>query len=145
MPKVSGILETALYVDDPARSAAFYRNLFGFKTLLEADRLIALNVADRNVLLLFQKGATAEPAVLPGGVIPPHGGDGSLHFAFSVGPEEIDPWADRLRSEGIAIEGTVDWPGGFRSLYFRDPDNHLVELITAGYWSFGSGASDHTP
>jgi len=29
----------------------------------------------------------------------------------------------------------VDWPRGGRSLYFRDPDQHLLELITPGCWS----------
>ena len=50
--RVLGILETALYVADVSRAADFYRRLFGFGTLLESARLIALNVADRNVLLL---------------------------------------------------------------------------------------------
>ena len=68
--QVSGILETALSAEDPAASSAFYRRLFGFDTLLETEKLIALNVAGHNVLLLFRKGATDEPAVLPGGVIP---------------------------------------------------------------------------
>ena len=54
MPRVHGILETALYAKDVKQAADFYRRLFGFATLLESDRLIALNVAGRDVLLLFQ-------------------------------------------------------------------------------------------
>jgi catechol 2,3-dioxygenase-like lactoylglutathione lyase family enzyme len=54
--QVSGILETALSVADPATSAAFYRRLFGFDTLLDTERLAALNVAGKDVLLLFKKG-----------------------------------------------------------------------------------------
>jgi catechol-2,3-dioxygenase len=64
--KVSGILETALSVAGPDASAAFYKRLFGFDTLLDTDRLVALGVAGRDVLLLFRKGATEEPAALPG-------------------------------------------------------------------------------
>lgn len=134
--KINGILETALYVDDPPRSADFYRDLFGFGTLLEGDRLTALNVADRNVLLLFRKGATGEPAAVSGGMIPPHGATGRSHLAFSIEPGEVGAWEEKLRSREIEIEGTVDWPSGFRSLYFRDPDGHLVELLGSGYWSF---------
>ena len=43
MPSVLGILETALYVKDVQRAAAFYRRLFGFTTLLDSERLIALD------------------------------------------------------------------------------------------------------
>jgi hypothetical protein len=29
----------------------------------------------------------------------------------------------------------VTWPGGTRSFYFRDSDQHLIELITPGFWA----------
>src|SRR5215470_6204857 len=100
--KVSGILETALSVADPAGSAAFYKRLFGFDTLLDTDRLVALSVAGRDVLLLFKKGATEEPATLPGGVIPGHGASGRSHLAFSIPAEDLEPWQERpgLRGAG---------------------------------------------
>jgi catechol 2,3-dioxygenase-like lactoylglutathione lyase family enzyme len=133
--QVSGILETALSVADPAMSAAFYRRLFGFETLLDSDRLVALNVVGRNVLLLFRSGATEEPAILPGGIIPPHGAFGRSHLAFSIKGEDVESWEKRLTAEGVAVESVVTWPGGARSLYFRDPDQHLVELISPGFWA----------
>ena len=133
--QVSGILETALSVADPAASAAFYKRLFGFDTLFETEKLIALNVAGRNVLLLFKKGATEEPASLPGGTIPPHGASGQSHLAFSIATEDVESWQKRLAEEGVAVESVVNWPGGARSLYFRDPGRHLAELITPGFWS----------
>jgi hypothetical protein len=52
--RVRGILETALTVADPSRSARFYRRLFGLDTLLVADHLVALGVAGQDVLLLFR-------------------------------------------------------------------------------------------
>jgi catechol 2,3-dioxygenase-like lactoylglutathione lyase family enzyme len=133
---VGGILETALYVADVRRSADFYRGLFGFGALLETDRLIALDVAGRDVLLLFQAGATSEPFTLPdgGGVIPGHDGTGRNHFALSIAADDFEPWRSRLEAEGVAVESVVNWPGGCRSLYFRDPDGHLAELITPGFW-----------
>jgi catechol 2,3-dioxygenase-like lactoylglutathione lyase family enzyme len=136
MPNVSGILETALYVKDVTASAAFYRRLFGFEVLLEADRLIALNVAGKDVLLLFAEGLTKAPVTTPGGVIPGHAGAGPTHFAFSITSGDVDPWRKRLASQDIAIESEVEWEGGARSIYFRDPDQNLVELITAGFWKF---------
>ena len=136
--QVGGILENALYVSDIKRAAAFYRCLFGFPTLMESDQLVALDVSGRSVLLLFPEGGTTEPFPVPGGVgvIPPHGGSrGGYHFAFSIASEEVESWQRRLESEGVAVESLVTWPGGAKSLYFRDPDGNLAELITPGFWS----------
>src|SRR3954451_5643292 len=100
--QVGGILETALYVADVKRSAGFYRRLFGFATLLESERLIALDVAGKSVLLLFPEGGTSDPFPVPGGagVIPPHGGTrGGYHFAFSIASEDVEAWLRRLQAE----------------------------------------------
>jgi catechol 2,3-dioxygenase-like lactoylglutathione lyase family enzyme len=35
----------------------------------------------------------------------------------------------------VAVESVVTWPGGARSVYFRDPDGNLVELISRGFWA----------
>jgi catechol 2,3-dioxygenase-like lactoylglutathione lyase family enzyme len=35
---------------------------------------------------------------------------------------------------GIAIEGRTNWRRGGISIYFRDPDGHLLELATPGLW-----------
>ena len=134
-PPLNGILETAVSVNDLERAAAFYRRVFQFPTLLESDRLIALNVAGRGVLLLFQSGTTAEPLTLPGGTIPGHGTTGVNHFAFSIPAAAVDDWRQHLQQQSVAIESEVKWDGGARSLYFRDPDNHVVELITPGFWA----------
>jgi catechol 2,3-dioxygenase-like lactoylglutathione lyase family enzyme len=134
---VGGILETALYVSDLRRAAEFYRRLFGFPTLLESERLVALDVAGRSVLLLFPEGGTPDPFPVPGGggVIPPHGGSrGGYHFAFAIDLADAGAWQVRLESEGVAVESVVTWPGGAKSVYFRDPDDNLAELITPGFW-----------
>ena len=60
---VGGILETALYVADPSRSAEFYRRLFGFPTLLESDRLIALARTRYAQGLGAQEEPVGEPVV----------------------------------------------------------------------------------
>lgn len=140
--RIGGILETALYVEDPSRSADFYRRLFGFGVLLEGERLVALEVAGRDVLLLFRRGATDEPFEVPGGgTIPGHGGSGRGHFAFAIEAEDVDSWKGRLESEGAGVESVVRWAGGAVSLYFRDPDGNLGELITPGFWGLNRTGS----
>jgi catechol 2,3-dioxygenase-like lactoylglutathione lyase family enzyme len=33
------------------------------------------------------------------------------------------------------------WPRGAKSIYFRDPDGNLAELITPGFWALGRWGS----
>ena len=132
---VTGILETALHVEDVMRSREFYQNIFGFPVLEGDERFCALNVADRQVLLLFKKGGSTTPMAVPGGIIPPHGGDGNLHFAFAIPAADLSAWEARLREQGVAIESRVHWARGGESIYFRDPDGHLGELVTPGNWA----------
>ncbi len=135
VPQVSGILETALYVDDLEVSMSFYKKVFKFETLFVDERLCALNVSNQQVLLLFLKRASNVPMASSGGIIPPHDGDGNLHFAFSIAASELTRWETWLRENEVAIESTVKWTRGGTSLYFRDPDNHLLELVTPGLWT----------
>jgi catechol 2,3-dioxygenase-like lactoylglutathione lyase family enzyme len=134
MPQVTGVLETCLYVSDVERSAQFYERLFGFQRMLCNERLCALSVAGRDVLILFLQGATAKPVSLPGGILPPHDGSGQSHFAFAIPVGDLAAWEKRLSEAGVAIESRVHWESGGDSLYFRDPDGHLAELATPGVW-----------
>jgi catechol 2,3-dioxygenase-like lactoylglutathione lyase family enzyme len=134
MPTVSGVLETGIYVDDVERAARFYRDVFGFEQITCDDRFCAFSVAGRQLLLLFKRGGTLEPFHHPGGIIPPHDGSGQLHFAFSIAADELERWEKHLAAKGIAIESRVKWERGGWSIYFRDPDQHLVELATPGIW-----------
>jgi len=133
-PAISGILEAALYVADLARSIAFYRELFGFETLLADDRMAALEVPGRQVLLLFRQGGTLRALAGPAGPIPPHDATGRIHCAFSIPAGDLESWRERLASAGVPVESESRWPRGGTSLYFRDPDGHLLELATPGLW-----------
>jgi catechol 2,3-dioxygenase-like lactoylglutathione lyase family enzyme len=135
MPSVSGVLETSLYVDDLLRAVRFYEELFGFPRLFADERMCALAIAGKQVLLLFLKGASLDPIATPGGAIPPHDGEGRLHLAFSIAAAELPEWEARLAAHGIPIESRVTWSRGGTSLYFHDPDGHVVELATPGLWA----------
>ena len=134
MPKLDRVLETALYVDDLERAARFYADVLGLHPLFTDARLRAFAVGGRSVLLLFRRGASLETTTMPGGTIPPHDGRGPLHVAFGIGSEELAAWEARLTAHEIAVEGRTDWPRGGHSIYFRDPDGHLLELATPGLW-----------
>jgi catechol 2,3-dioxygenase-like lactoylglutathione lyase family enzyme len=127
-PKITGVVETSLYVADMARSVNFYGEVLGFERLDADERLTAMGVGGHQVLLLCKKGASKDWKV-------PHDGDGQLHVAFAISRDQLESWESRLAECGIAIEHRRTWPRGGQSLYFRDPDGHLVELATPGVWS----------
>lgn len=129
MPQTNGILESCLYVSDLPRSIRFYQDIFGFSVISDfGERGCALQAAPNQVLLLFKKGASRA-------IASPHDGDGELHLAFAIPHTELANWESLLQERGIAVEEKRKWEAGGWSLYFRDPDRHLLELATPGTWS----------
>ena len=67
------------------------------------------------------------------------------HFAFLVTEDEFDAAFERIRAMRIEIwadpgrtrPGEINRHDGGRGVYFKDPDGHLLELITRPY---GSGS-----
>jgi len=127
-PKTSGVLESSLYVNDLPRSIRFYQETFDFPIIKDfGERGCALHAGTRQVLLIFKKGASRA-------ITSPHDGDGELHIAFAISSDDLNNWESWLETRGIAIEEKRKWEGGGESLYFRDPDRHLLELATPGTW-----------
>ena len=135
MPRIDRLLETALYVDDLERVAAFYRDVPGLTVLIDAaPRLVAMDAGQASILLLFKRGEATAGQSAFGGWIPPHDGNGPAHVAFAVSVESLSEWERHLTVRGIAIESRVRWESGGQSIYFRDPAGHSVELATPGTW-----------
>jgi catechol 2,3-dioxygenase-like lactoylglutathione lyase family enzyme len=134
MPAIEGLLETALYVDDMERSVAFFREVMGLSAMLETERLTAFDAGRQGVLLIFARGASTEDMPGAGGVVPGHDGRGPLHMAFAIAEESYDDWHRHLLDAGLKIRGEMRWPRGGRSLYFEDPDGHVLEVATPGLW-----------
>jgi catechol 2,3-dioxygenase-like lactoylglutathione lyase family enzyme len=132
--RINGIVETALTVENVRLSSKFYQQLFDLQKIVGDDRFCALELPGSAVLLLFKKGGTLQPVETPGGMIPGHDGAGQSHFAFKISADDLELCERELTDAGVAIESRVSWPLGGTSLYFRDPDDHLVELITPGCW-----------
>ena len=129
-PRINGILETSLYVESAARSAEFYSRVFGFEPL-ESDeplndetRLCAMRAGDRSVLLLFKKGATADTDA-----------SCAIHIAFGIARSDLPAWERWLKEQDISIEMRKTWKYGGEALFFRDPDGHLLEVVTPGVWN----------
>ena len=132
-PSIRRLLETALYCDDLARTAAFYEQLLGRAPMLTSERLVAFDAGEATVLLLFHRGH-AQPLPTLGGLVPGHDGAGPVHLAFAIDRSDLTPWESKLGSLGMSVESRVTWESGGVSLYFRDPDGRSVELATPGLW-----------
>jgi catechol 2,3-dioxygenase-like lactoylglutathione lyase family enzyme len=130
-----GILETILYCADLDAAEAFYRRVLGMEPFAKSEGRQVFYRCGNQVLLIFNPDATKVPpgpdAKLP---VPPHGAYGEGHVCFRASAEEIVAWHKRLEELGVAIEADFEWPGGGRSIYFRDPAGNCLEFAEPRIW-----------
>jgi catechol 2,3-dioxygenase-like lactoylglutathione lyase family enzyme len=134
-----GVLESALYADDLEVAEAFYSQVLGLELdSKEAERHVFFKCGG-SMLLLFSPKTT-----LREGPVPSHGATGPGHVAFAVASDDdLTFWKVRLEDQDVAVEADLAWPGGGRSIYFRDPAGNSLELTTPRIWGLG-GASAPT-
>lgn len=134
MLRPAAILESALYAPDLDAAQAFYETVLALPLLTRAGNRHAFFKLDHGMLLLFNPAETSrlsDHAALP---VPPHGATGPGHLCFAATRPQIALWRDRLIAHGVAIEAEIDWPGGARSLYFRDPAGNSLEFAEPRLW-----------
>ena len=128
--KATNVLETCLYVDDLKRAERVYVDVLGLQFASRQEgRQVFLRCGPRMVLLFNPLGSrdTSDQ-------VPAHGSFGPGHVAFGIREAEVTAWGQWLGEHGVAIERTIDWPEGGRSLYFRDPAGNSLELATPRIW-----------
>ena len=117
-----------LYVRDVERSAAFYRDVLGFREMVGpstgASGPIAMFSSGRthHELLLIEVGDDAQP-------LPTGRHVGLYHFGLKVGDtdDELRTVLGELQAAGVTIVGASDH-GITHSLYILDPDGNEIEL-----------------
>jgi catechol 2,3-dioxygenase-like lactoylglutathione lyase family enzyme len=125
MPQVR-LDHVVIAVSDWERSNAFYRDVLGAE-VVELDRgRYAYRIGGQQ-LNVHGPGATPEPRART----PVAPGSSDLCFEW---PGQIEAAATHLARHGVEIEVGPDERSGARgqgrSLYFRDPDGSLLELIS---------------
>jgi lactoylglutathione lyase len=124
---IAGLYETHISVVDLARSMQFYGDVLGLQlALLEATRALAfywIGEPGRSFLGLWQKPQTEIT---------------QQHFAFEIARDDLERGIASLTASGIAVKNFFDEatnvPSVFSwmpaaSIYFDDPDGHLLEFI----------------
>jgi glyoxylase I family protein len=131
--QITGLHHVTLICRDLGRSVAFYRNLLGLRVVKQTA-----NEDDRAARHLFFGDAEGRPGTLVTCLEYPQLDDGKVgpgsthHFALAVeSEEELAAWRDYLVGRGVPCTEVMDRTY-FRSIYFRDPDAHIVELATRG-------------
>jgi catechol-2,3-dioxygenase len=130
MPRVDGFGHVSLSVTDPERSAAFYNEVLGTRTVVSADddlgsvTIIAgssLTIGLRH-LAAMDRSDRFDPARA-----------GLDHLAFLVGSRaELEDWVARFQTLGVPCSPIVESAFGLH-LTLEDPDGIALELyVPAG-------------
>ena len=131
-PRLDGLHHVTAISADLNRTTAFYRDVLGLTLVREAR-----NDDDPDARHFWFGDAQGSPGTLVSFMEYPemeagrHGTGATHHFAFAVGsPAELDAWRAYLRDRDVGCTDVFD-RGGLRSVYLRDPDGHVVELVAA--------------
>lgn len=120
-----------LYVTDLDRTEDYYRNKLGFGLISKKAGRHVFFRAGNQVLLCFIAEVTRNDKKLP-----PHFAHGEQHIAFEVSRNDYVAMKAHLTSQDIEIIHEEHWRENVYSAYFKDPDNHLLEIVTEGLWEY---------
>ncbi len=124
---VTGLSHVGIRVHDLARSVAFYELLGFVKTvgpIGEEPVAILAHPCGVEINLILNAPSVQAPNVL---MDVPDRHAGITHIALSC--PDVDGAKAVLAAAGATISGgPVDFPGGSRGLFLRDPDRNVIEL-----------------
>ncbi len=121
--EVSSIDHIVLTITDLEKTIRFYESILGMKVVHFGEDRVALKFGNQKINL-HEKGKDFEPKAN-------HPTPGSADLCFLTTMEIIKAKAFILQQGVGIIEGPVERTGATGSLlsiYFRDPDNNLIEL-----------------
>jgi len=113
-----------LKVKDIDETCSFYRDILGMEVETFSVRRSALKFGGQQ-LNIHQKSKSFDPE----GQAP---APGPIDISFKVA-ESVEQIKAELKSKKIQVEGIVQRPGAtgkMTSIYFRDPDENLIEVST---------------
>jgi catechol 2,3-dioxygenase-like lactoylglutathione lyase family enzyme len=121
---ISALDHVAIGVDDVERSCAFYAQVLGFERMIPQWDFPVMMGTGGMGLAIFDKAI--HPSPTPDDT--PQPSVRIMHIAFRVDRAGFDVARRELADEELTL--TFSDHGVSHSLYFRDPDGHLIELTT---------------
>ena len=109
---------------DNVASAKFYERIFGFEFIKEWGHFAVLKVNSHLTFdFMNQKDFHWQ------------------HYAFKVSDEQFDEIFKRVKAEGLDYgsgprsldNGKINNDYGGRGVYFKDPNDHILEILTVDY------------
>jgi catechol 2,3-dioxygenase-like lactoylglutathione lyase family enzyme len=130
-PGFGGVLETVLYYEPSQRERMerFYSDILALRSVARWDDGTAYRIG-AGVLLLFDTEKLAQRTEPQSR----HGASGDGHVCLTAEPGGYEDWKQRLADHEVRIDHEASWPGGARSVYFRDPANNLLEIADRDLW-----------
>ncbi len=117
---IGGLNHITFSVSDLNRSVAFYRNVFGTLPLFLDERTAYFDIGGMWLALNVQADIPRQEVK-----------QSYTHLAFTIDAADIGLMEQRLEHLGVEQRlGRVRSKGEGRSLYFADPDGHLLEFHT---------------
>jgi glyoxalase family protein len=133
--RLSGLHHITAIASDAERTAVFYEEWLGMRLVKRT-----LNFDDPSSPHLYLGVGDGPPGTIityfgyPYTKMPYHrmGAGLTHHFALEVeDEEEQEEWRERLNAAGVRTTPVLDRVY-FKSIYFQDPDGHILEIATSG-------------
>jgi catechol 2,3-dioxygenase-like lactoylglutathione lyase family enzyme len=120
---VSGVSELVLEVADLGRAERFYAGTLGWPVVERWPK--------RDVVWVMAGARTRIGLWRPQVGLAGARGGSHVHFALGIEEQDYDAAVAALRERGVAIKEEIAFSDGHgRSVFFDDPDAHVVELWT---------------
>ena len=116
---------TIVWCRDQKTSASFLSETLGLPAPRRFMHFLVIDLSNDVSMDYFETGEAPSPQ----------------HYAFLVSDAEFDASLQRIRDRGVEFwadpartqPGEINHYFGGRGVYFRDPDDHLMEIITKPY------------
>ena len=116
---------TIVWCSDKQRSTDFLTDILGLPPARAFFHFLVVDLSNGVSLDYYQKDGSVSPQ----------------HYAFLVSDEEFGAGFERIKSQGLTYwadpartkPGEINHHFGGRGVYFADPDQHLMEMITQPY------------